>query len=174
MKQIIKYLNILKAKSYKLKAVNGFTLVESLVAIAIFTIGTSVALGSVTYALKVVPKIKSKVIAAHLAQEGIEIVRNIRDTSWISGEAWNTQLPESTGCVQYDKLNFDSACFGSTAPYLLKFDGTYYSHDVGVDSAFSRRITITYVSASEMKVQSQVTCTTGCDVLLEDHLFNWR
>jgi len=132
--------------------------------------------GSISHSLQLAPKISDKVIAAYLAQEGIELVRNIRDVNWINNVAFNTGLIDGWGCVQYNANSIDVNClgFGVGGGDNLKFDGTYYSHDVGVATIFSRRVTITNVSAVEVLVQSNVTCGNNCSVSLESHLFDWR
>ena len=162
-----------KYNKKKSQTQSGFTLLESLVAITIFTFGVSASVGAVMHMLKSVPLVENKVIAAHLAQESIEIVRNIRDSNWIAGDVWDVNIPAGTGCVQYNQNSFDDLCVS----YTLKSDGNYYSHDVvgGTDTIFSREITISYpVADEEMLVTSHVTCGQNCNVLLEDHLFNWK
>src|SRR3989344_3395808 len=89
MRKIIKKSLLLEAKSYKLKANDGFTLVESLVAIAVFTVGISAAIFVIQQSFTVGSRVKNKIIAAHLAQEGIEVIRNIRDRNWMKGTVYN-------------------------------------------------------------------------------------
>src|SRR3989338_9028817 len=67
----------------------GFTIVESLVAIAVFTVGISAAIFVIQQSFTVGSRVKNKIIAAYLAQEGIEVIRNIRDRNWISGNVYN-------------------------------------------------------------------------------------
>ncbi len=165
-------------KKYKNK--NGFTLVEALVAVAIFSIGTTAAVVSVIQTIKLSERVKTQVVAANLAQEGIEIVRNIRDSNWKSSLSWDTNLPSGSGCVQYNRYALDPNCFGGTV--LLKFDGNYYSHDgTGTDSIFTRQVSIAYFdddfsgSAERMLVTSTVTCVTGsCSITLQENLYNWK
>lgn len=151
-----------------LKFKNGFSLLESLIAITVLMVGVSSAIAALNQSVALSPKIKNKVIAAHLAQEGIELVRNIRDNNWIQGLAWNDNLTAGSGCVQYNKNNFDTAC-----SYALNIDSGYYTHDGGDATVFSREITISY-SAPYMKVISKVDCGQNCGIILEDYLFDWK
>lgn len=171
-----------RMKNYQSSVANrqckrGFSLIESLVAITVLTVGVSSALASLYQSIGLAPKIRNKAVAAHLAQEGIELVRNIRDNNWMLGNAWNIGLNEGivgtvvSGCVQYDNNIFEGPCASS----ILKINaGGYYVHDLGSNTIFSREIKITNISATEMKVESIVNCGTGCAMTLEDHLFDWK
>ncbi len=157
---------------------SGFSLLEALVAITIFTLGVTAATTAIAQAIKLSFRVESKVIAANLAQEGIEIVRNIRDTNWISLNAWDAGLADGSGCVQYDSLLFDSGCFGGSAN--LKFNGVYYSHNASgpgvVSTIFNRTVTIAKdpINTNKMLVTSKVTCGSGCQITLQETLYNWK
>ena len=87
-------------------------MIESLVSIAIFTfsvLGIMVVLGQniadVNYTQK-------KMLAAYLAQEGVEYMRNIRDTQMLysgtSQEGWDdfNTLPLASACQESDGCYF--------------------------------------------------------------------
>lgn len=71
----------------------GFTLLEVLMAIFILTVavGASYILIQKTFLASALTQ--SKLIAYYIAQEGIENIRNIRDTNWLNGAAWNEGIP---------------------------------------------------------------------------------
>lgn len=76
----------------KQAANKGFTLVEAMVAISILSLAVTGPLviaqkgiGSAIYA-------RDQVTASYLAQEGVEYVRNVRDTNRIAGLSWLTGL----------------------------------------------------------------------------------
>ena len=167
MRKIIKKSLLLEAKSYKLKANDGFTLVESLVAIAVFTVGISAAIFVIQQSFTVGSRVKNKIIAAYLAQEGIEVIRNIRDRNWMQGKVydvgdvaancfnesscWTNGINDSdgngnftkTGCAQYDSASLASPC--ALGP-RLSFNGNYYiSVGSGVSYQFSRDITTEFI-----------------------------
>ena len=180
----------------------GFTLVESLVAIAVFTVGISAAIFVIQQSFFVGARVKNKIIAAYLAQEVIEVIRNIRDRNWIAGNVynladgcfyngncWMNGINDSdgasnfikTGCAQYDSASLASPC--ALGP-RLSFNGSYYiSVGSGVSYQFSRDITTEFIpldtipdpdEPEHLKVTSTVTCGTGCSVSLEEYLYNWK
>jgi prepilin-type N-terminal cleavage/methylation domain-containing protein len=68
----------------------GFSLLEVLIAIFVLVIGvvgTYTAFGGMLASSSTT---KQKLTAAYLAQEGIEIVRNVRDTNWLQNESGGT------------------------------------------------------------------------------------
>lgn len=76
----------------------GFTLVETLVAISIFTASILGLISVLASGISNVGYAKKKIMATYLAQEGIEYARNIRDThvlyEGVSG--WNNFLEDSS------------------------------------------------------------------------------
>src|SRR3972149_6509621 len=167
MRKIIKKSLLLKAKSYKLKANDGFTLVESLVAIAVFTVGISAAIFVIQQSFTVGSRVKNKIIAAYLAQEGIEVIRNIRDRNWMQGKVYNVDAAcfsnnncwingindsdgvqeTKTGCVQYNydvlyPLNNPSKCPDGQGG--LVFSGSYYELSANT-AQFQRTVSTEFI-----------------------------
>ena len=70
----------------------GFTLIETIVAVGIIVIGLVSALTLITTSLFYVSNIGDRLIAANLAAEGLEVVRNIRDNNWLQSLSWNNGL----------------------------------------------------------------------------------
>ncbi len=64
----------------------GFTLVETLVAISIFTVSILGVMSVLTSGIANTNYAKKKMIAIYLAQEGIEYIRNMRDTFVLYGD----------------------------------------------------------------------------------------
>jgi len=63
----------------------GFTILEVVVAISLITVGITAIFTLYQQTISITRVSSQRLIAAYLAQEGIEIVRNIRDTNWIEG-----------------------------------------------------------------------------------------
>ena len=80
----------------------GFTLIEVLVALAILTVAISPLLVTAVSSLRVSALIQNNLIASNLAQEGIEIIRNIRDTNWASNKLFDEGLTEGAYAVEWD------------------------------------------------------------------------
>ena len=70
----------MKNYKYKNKINTGFTLVETLVAISIFSVSVLALISIISQGITNTSYAKSKIIAGYLAQEGIETMRNMRDT----------------------------------------------------------------------------------------------
>ncbi len=170
--------NLLKAKSYKLKASAGFTLLESMVAIAIFSIGISTAVFVITQSISVGTRTKNKIIAANLTQEGIEVVRNIRDRNWLAGRTWTDGIDSLTNaCLQYDSDNvagffIDTDCSSGAN---LSFNGTQYVQTIS-PAQFSRTVNTELIVGppDQLKISVTTTCGVGCSITAEDFLYNWK
>ena len=88
--------------SFSLKKSGGFTLVETLVSILIFGVTLTAIFYLLTNNLKDASLIKDNFIASGLVQEGVEVVRNIRDSDWYTGNPFGTAIPDGSYRVQWD------------------------------------------------------------------------
>jgi prepilin-type N-terminal cleavage/methylation domain-containing protein len=76
--------------------VRGFTLIEVIVAIFLITVGMAGAFNLVQRTIAFTSVSSSRLQAAYLAQGGIELVRNTRDSNWLAGNEWDLNLPSGT------------------------------------------------------------------------------
>lgn len=77
-------------KRYKTSPLRGFTIIEVMMAVTVLSVGIMGVVSAINYNISVASNAVNRTIAANLAQEGIELVRNIRDTNWITpGNAWD-------------------------------------------------------------------------------------
>jgi prepilin-type N-terminal cleavage/methylation domain-containing protein len=163
----------------------GFTLVEALVAVLIFSIAMVPLFYIIDQSFSLISETKDKLIANNLVQEGLEVVRSIRDASWHQGDPeFNTDLPNGSYRVQWDST---SVLPLGTNP-SLKLDGSgLYNYSTGTDTKYSRSITITEIVAGvEIMVVSEVSwlnkggttmvdCPLGTScVRAEVHLYDWK
>ncbi len=172
----------------------GFTLVETLVSLAIFTsavvgmiVITSQGINDTVYA-------KNKLVATALSQEGIEIVRNIRDSALLtnSTDGWNDFLSALTPCMSgmcdinplYEDLgSVDIVSCPAQDDCRLKRDTTlgdpayYLNQGSGDDSPFSRTIQINGIDADSVEIISTVSWIQGSggvkEVVSKEYLTNW-
>jgi len=172
-----------------LKNQSGFTIVESLVSILILTLALVPVLSVVVSATDISNNIRNNFIAANLAQEGIEVVRSIRDRNWFAdgNPPWdrflhNCGLPD---CVLIRMVQWDT-----DGPLLnlpnppLKFDSVtgLYNYSTGVDTIFRRRIIIEDANLAnpdtDMRVISEVSWINKGNITrvvrAESHLYNWK
>ena len=178
----------------------GFTLIETLVAISIFTTSVLTLVIMLSQGISDTNYAKNKIIAGYLSQEGIEYVRNLRDTYVVSGATaqagWNAFVNKlsnggcmlSAGCFFDDIAIFEdssitfsafSAC--GTPCQVLNYNfgvgslGKYF-YAIGQSSGFRRVINVTVVGVDEVKVSSTVywgQASGTKNVVLSENLFNW-
>lgn len=154
----------------------GFTLVEALVALTLLTVGLIPAFIQASSAVTLSSSVRNSLIAAHLAQEGVEVVRAARDGNWFAGQPFNTGLTSCTsGCrVQYDSA-LTQPLGGNPALKLDPLSGLY-QYSSGTDTLFHRTITITAPTSHELAVFSAVTWRERSGdktFTVEYHLFDW-
>lgn len=71
---------------------SGFTMAETLIAIAVTTMVITAAFELTNSSIKTGGIALQKFAAYHLAEEGLEIIRNMRDSNWMQNRAWNHNL----------------------------------------------------------------------------------
>src|SRR4051812_33502088 len=89
-----------------LKEQKGFTLVETLVAIAILTLAISGAYTAVQTGLSSSAFTRDEVIAYNLAEEEVETIRNVRDENGLRGQFWLAGIAQTSS----DPCYFGHAC----------------------------------------------------------------
>lgn len=157
----------------------GFTLVELMITIFIISIGLVGIMSLIQNTLRSASFVRFNLTGVYLAQEGIELVRNIRDNNWISGRDWKDGLEAcSLGC----KIAYNNTSLSSYNDEFLQIDDNgFYNHNEGEESNFKRAIFINSKTDSDgreyLEVISQISWShRGEDerIDLVDHLYNWR
>ena len=177
----------------------GFTLVETLVAVAIFATSITALISITARGINNNIFVKNKLIASYLSQEGVELVRNMRDSAvlpensvpwdvflsdtenWI-GECYSSTVQGSNACYIDGVTSELSAfeCIDGVCP-VLGFDqqSSTYSYSVITDSIFTRTITVRPIESGnnqEVLVDSIVEWSQGSNtyrVSYKYNLFNW-
>ena len=131
----------------KFQTSNGFTLIEVTAVIFIISIGLVGVLSLVLQNIKAGYINKNTLIASQLAQEGLELVRNLRDENWLTaGSDWKESIvADGTYAIDYTgrgSIN-DGVNSISDAAAILKIntDG-FYNHSGGTAGNFSRLISV--------------------------------
>ncbi|MBI2627123.1 MAG: type II secretion system protein [Parcubacteria group bacterium] len=160
-----------KVKSQKFSV--GFSLVETLVALGILAFVSTGLTLFVSSNSRITTLIQDQTVAINLAQEGLEVVRNIRDSKWISGGTFSSALPVGVWQVQWDSFSL-----APDSNQALKFsvDGIY-QYTSGTSTKFKRKITITDVSLSEKKIVVSVSWPVRGGIKTipaELRLFDWK
>lgn len=126
----------------------GFSLLETIFAITILGIGMAGAMGLINRTIFLGAEVRSQLVAANLAQEGMEVVHNIRNTNWIEqrdapSTPWDDGLVEGISCVQFDSRSLITPCSGEARRLYLV--GNHYVHDAGgTFTDFRRYVEIVY------------------------------
>lgn len=153
----------------------GFTLLETTVALFIITVAILPILILATISLNASLRIENNIIASNLAQEGIEIIRNIRDNNWINGLPFDEYLLPGNWRVHWYTIGPGIIPVDSN-PVLKKNNGIY-NYAAGVDTPYRRVITISKPNSSELVVTSTVTWVEkgiNKSISVESHLYDWR
>jgi len=156
-----------KAFLSKRKLLTGFTILEVMAAIFILTIGIGGAFLLVRQSLSAASVNKNRLIAAYLAQEGIEIVRNIRDTNWLEKRTnplvnWDDGLGSGDWRADYSTTTLSTNFVTNTAANYLKVDSNQmYNYTVGSPTSFQRKISLrnTDLSPADGKMEKEVRVT---------------
>ncbi|MCX6721981.1 MAG: prepilin-type N-terminal cleavage/methylation domain-containing protein [Candidatus Staskawiczbacteria bacterium] len=179
--------------SFIFKKNKGFTIIELIIAIFLLTFGIIGIFNTFSIANTLTADSADRLTAAYLAQEGIEIVRNIRDTNWlnmdntVSGSystpySWvdgltsnglNNGVPCTGGCeADYTSTIMSSSNNGADYLYINNTNGLYtYNQNGATKSKFVRKIFITTVTDSDtdsnhiIKVAVQVSWDKKITVL---------
>lgn len=80
---------------YIVKSKLGFTLLEVVVAISVIVTGVIAGLTLTTHNLNVSYFSEKNLIAANLAREGLEAVRQIRDSNWLANAPFESGLTDN-------------------------------------------------------------------------------
>lgn len=110
-----------KPNNWWQKTKAGETLLEVMIAIVVVMIGSATATSLIISAIKANVFNKDLLTALNLAQEGIEYMRNVRDTNWIkfssdTQSCWNMR-PEAATCAVGNVIATNDA--GSASGYAL-------------------------------------------------------
>ena len=185
-------------KKRNVRLQDGFTLIESLVAITVLTVAIAAPLTLASQSLASAYTARDQVIAFNLAQDAIETVRAQRDNnildilknaatiSWLNN--MEVQLvDEAAKPFMVDSLSLTNnflPCPSSDPASCnnLLFDAStgFYGHEYGNTSKFKRYVTITEVpntDGQEVKVSAVVEWSSGISstrkVLIEENMYNW-
>jgi len=147
-------------------------MVEAIIAVSVFTIGIVAILSLLSRSTALSQEAGNKFIAAHLAAEGAEIVKNIVDENFAKKNPWNKNVSNGTYEVSYDNRSLLP-----NQGRFLNFSKGFFSYSAGTSTIFKREVTVQTVSQSEVRINAIVRWTArgrSQQVNVEDHFYNWR
>ena len=137
------------------KKLRSFSFLESMLAVFLLSVGLVGAISLLVSSTKTSMTSRDQVVASLLAQEGIEIARNIRDNNWAEGNQ-NVKgfdsFPNSGNTVDNCLAKYDGASPSvndCTSSKTLNLIGNYYTTaNGGTATKFSRKLMFEYLDAS--------------------------
>ena len=132
---------------------NGFSLIEAILSVALFALLVTALSGAIVYGQESLALSGTRARAVFLAEEGLEVARNIRDQAFANLTNGNHGL--------------------AIAGNQWVFSGV--SDATGI---FTRQITITAIDPNRKQVASRITWQQNTqrsgDITLVTYLTNWR
>ena len=179
----------------------GFTIMEMVVVVFIISIGLIGVLSLVVQNVQVEYVNKNMIIASQLAQEGLELVRNVRDNNWVDSSDWvgggagtNIDIVQdnnyaismdtnSGGIEIFDVSGTDSTGIDDNQAKLYLDGGGFYKHyslpGTASSTIFSRIVTVdeiagdnSYITLSCI-VQWRIKTNTH-QYVAQTRLYDWR
>lgn len=130
-------------KKNVLKTKKGFTLIESVVAILVLAIGIAAVVLLIARSTRDANDARDQIIASMLAQEGIELVRNLKDSGTLNS-SYDESSECSSGC---DNLivDYSSGIVLQNGVKRLRInDNGFFEHGGGSNQTkFAREIILT-------------------------------
>jgi len=133
----------------------GFSLLEVIIALFVLSVGILGMLSLISNSISNSNGAKDMIVASQLAQEGVELVRNKRDSNALIDP---TNVFSGLSSADNCRIDVTStlSCAGSSYNLNYASDGVTYRfvHSTGSSTKFSRKIVITSPSTEERKVRS--------------------
>ncbi len=159
---------IQKSKGKIQNSQQGFTMIEMIVTIAILSFGI-LGLYELFYPMITQTRLVSlRFTAANLAQEGLEIARNMRDNNFIASATnpsvrWSDGLLDCEAGCQLDYKTDTAVALQASAlsaynpNAFLKINAEgLYGYEAGEDTPFKREVIIQRISTDVLKVVANV------------------
>jgi type II secretory pathway pseudopilin PulG len=167
-----------------LRARAGFTMIEAVISIGIIMVAIVGILILLHQSFRSVSIAENRMIAAQLAQEGIEVIVAIRDSNWAAGQPWRTNLPATVGTINYNSTTITQT--SNPTDWCLSIVGGLYRHTVPpCNTLFSRHVelvdqneSINGTPTDYLEVRSIVEWQDkdgiARSINIVDHLYDWQ
>ena len=149
----------------------GFTLIELLITITVITVGIVGAFVAIQQGISTVDYSRSRLTAAFLAQEGVEIIKNIRDTNLLQRSVdWDEGIDPGAAPEEYEVVyddvndagvNLNAAacspnCDFSNLRFLTKTDNGFYDYSSPNETRYKRKVGIERISNEHLRLNVEV------------------
>lgn len=164
---------------------NSFTIIEVMMAIFVLTVAVGGSFALISQTLVAASINQQKLIAYYLTQEGIEIVRNIRDSNWLEKRSvpatpWDDGIADNLSVDQSQKYltaHNESELISFENKVLNLGEDGFYSYSPGTPTRFKREITITKTGDDSFEVSVKIQWSERGrthNIEIIDHLYNWK
>ena len=152
-------------------------MIEIIVAVGIISLVSAGVMFGISLNLSAASRIRNNLIAVDLNQEGLEIVRNIRDRDWHLENSFAASLPNGTYIIDWNS----QALLPFSDTFLKKDTDGFYNYSSGEDTIFKRKIIIENSAQNPATVEKVAKVETSWQeksgpktIQAELRLFNWR
>ncbi len=172
----------------------GFTILETLVAISILILALTAAFSVAQNGLSLSISARDEVTAYYLAQEGVEFIRNLRDENSLNEAGWLTGISGDPGddcyfgnycAIDSPNKNIDPCGSAAVDCPMLKQDTSQQSVSYGAyglasgwsTTQFRRSLLFKEISPDEVALTVIVSWTKGVNTrqfVVHENLFNWQ
>jgi len=159
---------------------NGFTMIEMIAALFVVSVGIMGVFSLVSQTISYVSIISSRLTAIYLSQEGMEIIRNIRDSNFLKinkGEEinWDDSLSFDDEYYNFDYRSQTipdiTNCSGNSH---LEISGGFYK--CSSSGQFERKAQITKIGDDKINVVIEVSWQErgrSHQVVVRESLYQW-
>jgi type II secretory pathway pseudopilin PulG len=172
----------------------AFTIIEMLIAVFIFTVAISALTFMAGNGIRSARLSQDRIVAEYLATEGMEVVRNVRDSAFLAGlpnttweAVFGTEVTGPGGCFSTlasggssasCKFDYNSTTgvpeLGTCSSCSLYLDPALpvYSYDSGNPTPYTREIFIDEISPTEIRVRVRVEWNDDF-IEYQENLYLW-
>ncbi|MEX1026414.1 MAG: prepilin-type N-terminal cleavage/methylation domain-containing protein [Candidatus Paceibacterota bacterium] len=154
----------------------GFTLIEVMVAMFLLALVVAAGATAASSGLRATFAASDRVTAFYMAQEAVEVVKNIRDTNAKKGSSWHwlngIDPCIGTTCEADGIAGTLSTCSNCT---VLRDGANGFFGDTGDGTRFTRVVEIEEIGSEDREIRVDVTMTWDDNkLIISEHVFNWR
>ena len=182
----------MRKKFFTAKEKNGFTLIETLLAVTVLVMSITGPLTIAAKSLNSAVFAKSEVTAFYLAQEAIEYVRNVRDTNallartsadptspqyWLSGLASCIGTSCTVEATNTSPSQAIAPCSGACAPLLYQASTGFYGYQNGLPSQFTRSFSLEKINDNEYAITASISWQStlfGSQFVVRENILKWQ